>query len=67
MKAATILDFPQTSTRRLGLQAIRESKQRHKIQAKTAILLQLATRAHEKGVSLFEYLTDFASEDVHAS
>ena len=89
MKSPAILDFPQTSTRRLGLQAagiestlvfpildypvpscfqdtraIPKSRQRQKVQAKTALLPQLAVRAHGKGLSLFAYLADLAPEDL---
>jgi hypothetical protein len=45
----------------------RESQQRQKTQAKTGLLPELAARAHEKGLSLFEYLADLAPEDVGAS
>jgi hypothetical protein len=47
---------------------IRESQeQRQKTQAKTGLLPKLAARAHEKGLSLFEYLADLAPEDLGAS
>ena len=46
---------------------IREPQQRQETQAKTGLLPKLATKAREKGVSLFEYLADLAQEDVVAS
>ena len=92
MKSPAIRDFPQTSTRPLGLQAagiestlvfpildypvppcvqdaraILKSRQRQKVQAKTALLPQLAVRAHGKGLSLFAYLADLAPEDLDAT
>jgi hypothetical protein len=42
---------------------MRNSQKRQEIQAKTGLLPKLATKAREKGVSLFEYLADLAPED----
>jgi hypothetical protein len=45
---------------------IRESQQRQETQAETDLLPKLAAKAHEKGLSLFEYLADLAPEGVGA-
>ena len=47
--------------------AIRKFRQRQKVQAKAALLPQLAAKADERGVSLFAYLAELAPEDVGAS
>jgi hypothetical protein len=46
---------------------MRNSQKRQEIQAKTGLLPKLATKAREKGVSLFEYLADLAPEDGGSS
>ena len=47
--------------------AIGKARQRQRLQAKASLLLQLATKADEKGLSLFAYLADLAPEDVGAN
>jgi hypothetical protein len=42
---------------------IRKSEQRQETKARTGVLSKLATKAREKGLSLFEYLADLAPED----
>jgi hypothetical protein len=44
--------------------AIRKFRQRQKVQAKAALLPQLATKADEKGVSLFAYLADLVPQPL---
>jgi hypothetical protein len=46
--------------------AIGKAPQRQRLQAKATLLLQLAGRADEKGLSLFAYLADLAPADVAA-
>jgi hypothetical protein len=47
--------------------AIRKFRPRQKVQAKAALLPQLAAKADERGISLFAYLAELAPEDVGAS
>ena len=56
LQATSIESTPIFSTLADPGRAIRESQQQQKVQAKTALLPQLAMEAHEKGVSLFKYL-----------
>lgn len=42
---------------------IRKSEQWQETKAKTGVVSKLATKAREKGLSLFEYLADLAPED----
>jgi hypothetical protein len=44
--------------------AIPKSRQRQENQAKAGLLVQLAARAHGKGLSLFAYLADLVPEDI---
>jgi hypothetical protein len=50
-----------------GDRAIRKTRQRQRLQAKDALLPQLAEKAAEKGLSLFAYLAGLAPEDVGPS
>ena len=47
--------------------AIRKSRRWQKLQAKAALLPQLAAKAEKKGVSLFAYLAELAPDDIGAS